>query len=127
MATSPEKLLAQGQLHGRGLLQEFDRAWQGGAAPRIEDFLTRASAQGAGGRELLEELVKIDLEYRWRDPPRSPAAGAWATARPRLEDYVARHLELGPLKQLSLELIGEEYWVRQRYGDRPIHAEYLSR
>ena len=97
------------------LLDQFDRAWQSGTPPRIEDFLPADGAGREARRELLEELIAVDLQYRWRSQP---------GGRLRLEDYLARHPELRPL---PLALVGEEYWVRQRWGDRPNHAEYAAR
>ncbi len=74
-------------------------------------------------RRLLVELICIDLEFRWRQGPRnSPTRD-----RVLLEDYVARFPELVALDQLPIELIAEEYRVRHRWGDRPSHAEILSR
>src|SRR5262249_38269130 len=35
--------------------------------------------------------------------------------------------ELGTIEQLSLQLIGEEYWARVRWGDRPNHEHYAAR
>ena len=35
--------------------------------------------------------------------------------------------ELGPFDQLALALIGQEYKVRQCWGDRPSHADYAAR
>jgi hypothetical protein len=105
------------------LRDRFESAWQTGTPPQIEAYLPPA----AGGRltahdrrrEVLLELIKIDLEYRWRrnEPP----------ARPRLEDYLARFPELRPLHRLPADLVSEEYRVRQRWGDRPGHAEYACR
>src|SRR5437016_2860419 len=99
-------------------LADFDKAWRSGTAPRIESFLPAVAKAGDGNhrRELLEELVAIDLGYRWR-----------LGEQPRLEDYVGHHPALGGLQQLSPKLIGEEYWVRQRWGDRPQHHEYAMR
>src|SRR5262249_49846900 len=59
-------------------------------------------------RAVLIELVKTDLEIRWR--------------RRRgllLEHYAARFPELVADGEPPVELIYEEYWVRQRHGDRP--------
>jgi serine/threonine protein kinase len=94
-------------------LDEFDRAWQSGAAPRIEDFLAEVS----GRQELLEELVKIDLEHRWRT----------GTEKALLESYAARLPDLGPLAQMSANLIAEEYRARLCWGDHPDHQEYRER
>src|SRR5207245_2179681 len=102
-------------------LQRFEDAWRGGEPPRLDQFLPKAPADarasgGAARQELLAELIKIDLEYRWQ---RGPAA-----ERPRLENYLGQFPELGPVDRLAPDLIGEEYRVRQRWGDRPGHADY---
>jgi tRNA A-37 threonylcarbamoyl transferase component Bud32 len=120
--------LAEGPEDLDRLLDRFERAWQKGVVPAIEEFVPAGIARG---RQLLFELVMVDLEYRWRRPPTPVVAGAkrgaaWP-ARPRLEDYVERLPRLGPLHQLPVEVVGEEYRVRQRWGDRPGHAEYARR
>jgi tRNA A-37 threonylcarbamoyl transferase component Bud32 len=97
------------------LVERFELAWQAKLTPRIEEFVP---ADQPGRQQVLHELVKIDLEYRWRQP---------GGGRPRLEDYVKRLPQLGPLRRLGVDLIGEEYRVRQRWGDRPGRAEYASR
>jgi tRNA A-37 threonylcarbamoyl transferase component Bud32 len=99
------------------LLDRFELAWQTGVPPAIEAFLPPALS---ARRTLLHELVKIDLEYRWRQAP--PHASG-----PRLDDYVRRLPRLGSPRRLPIELIAEEYRVRQRWGDRPDHAEYIGR
>jgi serine/threonine protein kinase len=117
------------------LLDHFEVAWQGQTPPAIEEFLPPGLAGGQpvydpDVRELLQELIKIDLEYRWRRPVeavRGPDGNGALPARPRLEDYVQRLPELGPLPRLPLDLVGEEYRVRQRWGDRPGPAEYAGR
>jgi hypothetical protein len=101
------------------LVDRFESAWQSGTPPKIEDFLP---AGRAAARSLLYELVKIDLEYRWR----LSSQGA-SPSHPCLEFYVKRIPRLGPLQQLPVDLIGEEYRARQRWGDRPAHAEYAAR
>jgi len=116
-------------------LDRFEAAWQEEAPPAIEEFLPpikagRRPADDPARRTLLHELVKIDLEYRWRRPERtsSPRQSRISLPfRPNLEDYVERFPELGPLQDIPIELIGEEYRVRQRWGDRPDRAEYLRR
>jgi serine/threonine protein kinase len=103
------------------LLFHFDRAWRSGTPPRIEDYLTRLKDAGLS-RGVLEDLVKIDLEYRWRQKPTKSDS---LPSSPRLEDYAKQYPQLGA--DISLALIGEEYLVRQRWGDRPRQAEYVSR
>jgi serine/threonine protein kinase/phage FluMu protein Com len=92
-------------------LEGFEEAWQSGIPPRLEEFLP-----AGGDPELLAELVRIDLEYRWRNGERS-----------LVEVYLARFPTLATGGRLAVELIGEEYYVRRRWGDRPSHAEYATR
>lgn len=102
----------------------FERAWQRNGPTEVADFLElprRATA--AERRRLLVELIAVDLEFRWRVGSREPHSQPAATS----ESYAARFPELGPLDQWPLELIGEEYRARQRWGDRPSHAEFLAR
>jgi serine/threonine-protein kinase len=96
----------------RDRLRQFEDAWQSGV-PRIEDFLPADASR----RAVLVELIKIDLEYRWRRP--DPAS------RIPLESYQKRFPELGAT--LGVDLIGAEYLVRHWVGDHPSHAEYLKR
>ena len=128
------------------LLERFDRAWRDTTTPRIDDFLPplpREGGAGEGGshREQLEDLIKIDLEYRWRlayhERAGLPAPGSAGHRRrpdpdplpecPLLEDYLAHFPELGPPERLAPALIGEEYRVRWRWGDCPGRADYLTR
>jgi tRNA A-37 threonylcarbamoyl transferase component Bud32 len=107
------------------LLDEFEVAWRGGSAPAIENFLPDDLSDR---EQLLRELVKIDLEYRWRRPgPRGSSQDEALPIRPLLESYAERFLQFGPLRRLPVDLIGEEYRVRQRWGDRPDHADYARR
>src|SRR5262245_9364708 len=84
-ADSPSKSPALRPPSAEGLLIQFDRAWQSGTPPRLDDFLSPASDPAR--RQLLEELIKIDLECRWcrsaqrsNDPANRPL---------HLEDYIA--------------------------------------
>jgi serine/threonine protein kinase len=101
------------------IVEQFEQAWQQGTPPQLDLFLPPETAPSRR-KDVLLELVAIDLEYRWR---RDAIGGiAW-----ELEEYVRRFPELGPLSQLSAELIAEEYRVRQRWGDRPSAEVYLRR
>src|SRR5262245_54322294 len=106
-------------------IQKFEEAWQKGIAPRLEDYLTSRSPAHT---ELLAELVKIDMEYRWRQPsPRSDPQAANRAPGLRLEDYTRQFPELLKSRNVLCELIAEEYRARHRWCDRPAHAEYLKR
>ncbi len=67
---------------------------------------------------MLFELICIDLEFRWRNS---------TAGRRTLEDYLERFPKLISLDRLPVDLIGEEYRARRRWGDRPSHDEFLSR
>jgi tRNA A-37 threonylcarbamoyl transferase component Bud32 len=106
----------------------FENAWRHGNCPDIADFLPTASDSFTTMLRdvVLHELVKIDLEFRCRQ--NSAALRPEPGARPiLLEDYVSLLSELGPLTDLPLDLIVEEYRVRQRFSDTPPHAEYAAR
>jgi len=85
-------------------LAAFVAAWDSGAEPAIEDHLP-ADADGLR-RLVLVELVKVDLEFRFR------------TGRPvRLEDYLAAHPRLADADGPPVELICEEFHVRKSHGE----------
>jgi tRNA A-37 threonylcarbamoyl transferase component Bud32 len=124
-------------------VRAFEQAWQHGP-PEISEFVAsldtspdnpeRASPDPAAQRCLLQELICIDLEFRWRQPAAIPAGASMVPAdasglppRPVLDDYLRKFPELGRLEALPSELIGEEYRVRHRWGDRPGHEEFLAR
>src|SRR5262245_236331 len=104
------------------LLEQFDRAWAAGRPPRIEEYLSRV-ANPYLRRQWLEELVAIDLEYRWRIGTRAKDAGPPPNLGrlgvcPRLEAYLRAFPDLAGPAGLSAELIVEEYVTRRRWGDR---------
>src|SRR5262249_25221701 len=119
---------AQAALLSEGdTLDRFDSVWRGGDPPGIEDFLP---AGGSERREVLLELIKIDLEYRWRRSQEtllSYDAGDDSPSRPTLDYYAEAFPELGSLRDWPLDLIGEEYRARRLWGDRPDHVAYADR
>ncbi|MGN6546898.1 MAG: serine/threonine-protein kinase [Aureliella sp.] len=110
-------------------LDRFDEAWHAGGPPS----LVEAVAAGGAAPDLVVELIKIDLEHRWRRARSQMSIHGEADAEqggPRwhavLEDYV----ELLPQSlsgELPLELIAEEYRVRHLWGDRPSIDAFRSR
>src|SRR5262245_49842399 len=109
------------------LVHQFDQAWRSGSIPSIQAFLAQAAVPADTARAgLLHELIKLDLEYRWRHSgpgSATPAPGDCFC----LEHYVARFSELGRWEKLPLDLIGWEYRVRHCWGDRPNQAAYRER
>src|SRR5262245_42303643 len=91
-------------------VRRFEPDW-GLHGPRaIEDYLGEPFAAGSPGRgRLLAELICVDLEYRWR--------GAAAVEPLSLPAYVERFPELDSLDRLRIDLIGEAYRARHRWGD----------
>jgi len=121
------------------LCDQFEAAWKSGRQPRIEEF---AAASWAADppllREFLAQMVTIDLWYRWRTvvaetvkstaPQEETLSGMpGLPERPLLSEYCARYPALGRPEQWPIGLIVQEYRVRQRWGDRPDHEEYLCR
>jgi hypothetical protein len=103
----------------------FEAAWRSGNVPNIRAFIKSAQLDAPHRTVLAHELIRVDLEYRWNV---GAASGApQPTIRHLLEDYVNLYPELGPLTTLPLELIAEEYRVRQQWGDCPDAAEYVQR
>jgi WD40 repeat protein/serine/threonine protein kinase len=108
------------------LLDQFETAWKQTPFPDLESFRARLGARDLPEQKrLLVELIKIDLEHRWRRAEIQPPPADSIPARPRVEDYVRTFAELGP--DVPLRLIREEYWVRHCWGDRPAVEEYIAR
>lgn len=116
------------------ILDRFEEAWAEDPPADLFAFIATQAARARLPCELLEELVKIDLEYRWRtygkhaSLARSPApqheSGSFDFPQtPRLEDYLRRLPDLSP----TLDLIAEEYRVRCRWDERPHPSEYVRR
>ena len=119
------------------ICDRFEAAWKVGERPRIEDYFL-PQADTLAQRQLLVELVKLDLGYRWqrasdRDaatiehdatPGGEPSRLSW---KPRLEEYLSCYPELGPPTDLPVSLIATEYRTRLLAGDRPQREDYLAR
>src|SRR5579871_5129989 len=74
-------------------LDQFEQAWQSESPPSLEAFLAGLPANNSNfRRHLLPELIKIDLDHRWRLQSAGP--GATSGERPLLEDYARRFPEL---------------------------------
>src|SRR6516162_6293235 len=98
---------------------QFDQAWREGSSPDLAAFLPASNE--AARRQVLEELIKIDLEYRWQQSSSRPEL------RRSVEEYAALYPDLAQGAELPLDLIGWEYRTRHGCGDRPSHSEYQER
>src|SRR5258708_31388645 len=86
----------------------------GNGFPELRPFVERlAPGDRAAG---LAELVKVELERRWR-----------SGARKQIEDYLRDYPELNDPSVSLNELVAEESLVRARYGNPPTLDELQSR
>jgi serine/threonine-protein kinase len=116
------------------LIDRFEAAWQRGEPLPVREFLNSLDTLadtpvGMSKGVLARELVKVDLEYRWRSARGGDRAPECADRDrcPTVEDYAAECPELGACDELPTDLIAEEYRVRQRWGDRPPREAFLIR
>lgn len=109
-------------------LDEFERAWKQGKPPAIREILERQRAAPQRSlslkseNELLIELIRIDLEYRWRRAASSPRESA-----PLLDYYLNEFPSLRNDPDAFDELLSEEIRVRTRWGAAPDPGEYRQR
>lgn len=97
-------------------VEAFSKAWAGAAAPpALASFLPDTLAPIR--RLALIELIKIDLEHRWR-------RAEW---RRPLEEYAAQFPELWIDGELPVDLIYEEFHVRRQAGEAVSPEEYQRR
>ncbi len=112
-------------------LDEFERAWRNSDPIDIPRVLDRwrasrpeSSPDPAVEMRLLAELIKLDLEYRWRK-------GSDAVHRPPpgtlLGSYLSRYPDLKLYPERLGELVLEEFRARLRWGDAPDPADYVQR
>ena len=94
--------------------ERFSRAWESSPGRvRIEDFLP--SGPPRFRLAVLCELIKADLEKRWRQGQQI-----------LLEEYLKRFAELNQGHDLS-RLIFEEFRIRHRLGKKPALGDFQQR
>jgi serine/threonine protein kinase len=96
------------------MASRFEAAWQQSETADLASFLPPPG--NPLRRVALLELIKTDLEARWR---RGQIIG--------VEAYLEKFPELGNVAILAPQLIYEEYRVRHLYGDKPALAGYERR
>lgn len=118
-------------------LDEFDRHWQEGFAPRVQDFLASCEQYHpsiAEKRYLILEALRIDIEYRWSRPDAAMAStmdigedSPGLPGHPKIEDY-QRVLGLDDLTTEELiDLVKDEFRARCQSGHNVELAEYRER
>lgn len=110
--------------------KRFEADWQAGDSLPIKAYLPDSSSATYLGT--LEELVCIDLEFRWTQSQQSietfggTAADDQASVPTKVEDYVKEFPELDD-PTIIKRLIEQEIYVRQNVGDSVESSEYKSR
>jgi WD40 repeat protein len=95
------------------IVERFERAWQGGRRPDLDEYLPEG---GPLRQPVLVELIHADLECRLK-------AGEEA----RVEGYLRRFPELGPGPDRVVDLLLAEYQLRCRGEGPPAFEEYEQR
>ncbi len=100
------------------VLDRFEQQRQQGGVD-LKAFVALLPAEQQADSGLLDELVRIELEYNWREWRQQTNA-----PRPPLLETYAEQL---PALQLSVDLICEEFELRWRWGDSPSREELPGR
>lgn len=96
-------------------LDAFIAAWEAGVPPSLSEFVPEAPP--ALRHLTLLEIIKVDLEYRWKEH-------RWNKT---IEQYVADFPELAPAAGPPCDIIYEEYHVRRSLGESVTLDDYCSR
>lgn len=101
----------------RDLVEEcvfaFERDVRDGVAARLDTYLP--PGEDALRRTILVELVKVDLEFQWKNG-----------TRPSLREYCDAYPELGSLDEVPPDLVYEAYLVAHRHGAAPSLTEFCE-
>jgi serine/threonine-protein kinase len=96
-----------------GIVARYERAWQSGASPIIDDYLPRDAALR---RAALVELIHTDMEWSLK-----------AAVPARVEGYLTRFPELAGDRSVLLDLVVAEHHLRSRREGSLSLTEYLER
>ena len=91
----------------------FQALWDAGNLPEVDQFLARA-----GELPPFEEaaVLRVDQRERWRRGERMPA-----------ESYLARHPGVSADRESAVDLIFNEYLLREQCDGRPDAGEFVLR
>ncbi len=93
--------------------ERLQRLWDEGRPPDLGAFLARA---GPLSPQQVAVLLRIDQRGRWRAGEPVPA-----------EDYLGRHPAVAADPDLAVDLVFNEFLLRERRGERPGPDEYARR
>ena len=96
--------------------QRFEQSWIQEQPDSIDTVLP--STEDPLYQATLEELVLIDLEFRWKHQLDKPGKSQDSRSPLSLDDYVARFPSLGETEVMQ-NLVEREMGLRQQLGDQP--------
>jgi eukaryotic-like serine/threonine-protein kinase len=96
-----------------GPAERLTRLWQQGAEVDLDAFLGTA---GPLSEARLAEVVRVDQRQRWQ-------AGERVVA----EHYLRRYPDLGTSEEAAVDIIFNEFRLRDRLGENPQLQEYVDR
>ncbi len=121
------------------ILDQYEQLWQSGVQPQLDQFVKDLELSEPEQREVLSELIAVDLEYQARlsAAQQSPDIEATTPASVTVTDqtsgiftldfYADRWPDLFSDTDHCASLIAEEYRIRHRWGDQPAIQEYIDR
>ncbi|MFI4851734.1 MAG: protein kinase [Gimesia chilikensis] len=121
------------------ILDQYEQLWQSGVQPQLDQFVKDLELSEPEQREVLSELIAVDLEYQARlsatqqSPDVEAATPASVTVTDQtsgiftLDFYADRWPDLFSNTDHCASLIAEEYRIRHRWGDQPAMQEYIDR
>jgi eukaryotic-like serine/threonine-protein kinase len=102
-----------GPAPARDAAERLRDLWQQGGHPDVGAFLAEA---GPLPPAKLAAVLRVDQRERWQ-----------AGERVRAEDYLRRYPDVSAEPEAAIDLIFNEFLLRERLGDRPSPEEYLRR
>lgn len=127
----------------RHATEQLEAVWRSGHTPNIREivdsFLCDNPVTRGLRKQMFYELIRVDLEHRWRDVGETTSFRTGArritpaettVPRPRqqsLEEYLTAIPDISFDKNELLELIKHEFLVRYRSGDIAEMDEYARR
>src|SRR5262245_43076133 len=94
-------------------VKHFSRLWREGQRPELQPFLSQA---GHLSHSVVADIVRIDQCQRWRAGERIPA-----------ENYLRDYLKGTSNAEAVVDLIYQEFLLREELGEAPSCDEYQRR
>jgi hypothetical protein len=117
--------VSDGDSHSRVEQQiaAFESAWQEGSLPNLNDFFTGESLIDA---TLARELAAVDMEFRWRHADEIEHPDNTNGQPPSSHDYADLFRDENGIHSLPIELVIEEYRIRNVWGDCPSASTFAQ-